>query len=639
MTKSRKAMLASWIIMLNVVALPQAGALELFGFCLSGSCKNAEGDNADVIDPKSYTVQFTVHGVASQDLENSLKLTSELVRGEDKAVAGAAGLITRAKGDYRRILAGLYNEGFYGGEISIRVNGRQASDLKPGDEIPNNSTVQIKVDSGNIYRFGKFEIFNQAPDTTDKGDIVERPTSLFVATGDIAKAGHVGSAARFEIERWRQQGYPNAKIGTQSVKARHDENILNVSLSIDPGLKATYGDVTVDGAENVDRDFIEYMIGLRSGQEYDPDDIERAKKRLDKLDVFSVRKVETGENMNSDGSIPINASVKEKKPRRVGLGATLSSTDGVGLSAFWLHRNLLGKAERLRVEGEIGGLGSSFNVNQLDFKLGATFTKPGVFTPNTTWISNLFAAREFNTAFEGETGGGSSVLSHIYTDEISVEGGGFYEYSRFKDAFGTRNFSTLGLTGNVTFDGRDSKIEPTDGIFAKLDAKPFYETKFKNAGARVNAEVRAYYAVDKEAKTVLAARAKIGTLVGPTRSEVPTNFLYLAGGGGSARGFGFNNIGITDNSGNVSGGRSVLETSVELRQKLNDSFGVVAFTDAAVVGKDPIIDFSQDFRVSAGLGVRYYTGLGPIRVDVAVPINPKSGDPKFGIFAGIGQAF
>lgn len=625
--------------MLNVVALPQAHALELFGICLSGSCKNVDNKNADIIDPKNYTVEFLIQGGVAEDVEDSIKSASELLRGENKAVAGAAGLITRAKGDYRRVLAGLYNEGFYGSEISILVNGRQASELTPGTEIPNNSTVLINVTSGNIYRFGEFEIFNQAPDTADKNDIVERPSSLLVSNGDIAKASNVGAAARFEIERWRQQGYPNAKIETQSVKARHDQNILNVNLSIDPGQKANYGIVSVEGAENVDQGFIEYMIGLQQGQEYDPDDIEQAKKRLDKLDVFSVRKVETGKDINSDGSVPIKVSVKEKKSRRIGLGATLSSTDGAGLSAFWMHRNLFGKAERLRLEGEVGGLGSTFNVNQLDFKLGATFTKPGVFTRNTTWISNIFAAREFNTAFEGETGGGSSVLSHVITEEFSVEGGGFYEYSRFKDAYGTRSFSTFGLTGNVTFDGRDSKIEPTAGIFAKLDAKPFYEAEFGNSGARVDAEVRTYYSLNKEAKTVLAARAKIGTLVGPSRGEAPSNFLYFAGGGGSARGFGFNNIGIVDSSGDVSGGRSVLETSVELRQKLNDSFGVVAFTDAAVVGKDPVIDFSQDFRISAGLGVRYYTGLGPIRVDVAVPVNPKSGDPKFGIFAGIGQAF
>lgn len=632
-------MVASWMIMLNVVALPQAHALELFGICISGACKDADDTNSDIIDPKKYTVQFLVRGGVAEGVEDAIKAASELLRGEDKAVAGAAGLIARAKGDYRRILAGLYNEGFYGSDISIFVNGRQASELKPGTEIPSESTVQIDVNSGNIYRFGDFDIFNQAPDTSDKRDIVERPSSLLISNGDIAKAGNVGAAARFEIERWRQQGYPNAKISTQSVKARHDQNILNVNLSIDPGAKANYGDVVVDGAENVDEDFIEYMIGLQHGQEYDPDDIEQAKKRLDKLDVFSVRKVETADDINSDGSVPINVSVKEKKPRRIGLGATLSSTDGAGLSAFWMHRNLFGKAERLRVEGEVGGLGSTFDVNELDFKLGATFTKPGVFTRNTTWISNIFAAREFNTAFEGETGGGSSVLSHVFSDTVTAEGGGFYEYSRFKDDYGTRNFSTFGLTGSVTFDGRDSKVEPSSGFFAKLDAKPFYEAEFGNAGVRADAEVKTYYAFDKNAKTVLAARAKIGTLVGPSRSETPSNFLYFAGGGGSARGFGFNNIGIVDSAGNVSGGRSVLETSVELRQKLNDSFGVVAFSDAAVVGKDPIIDFSQDFRVSAGLGVRYYTGLGPIRLDVAVPVNPKSGDPKFGIFAGIGQAF
>lgn len=155
----------------------------------------------------------------------------------------------------------------------------------------------------------------------------------------------------------------------------------------------------------------------------------------------------------------------------------------------------------------------------------------------------------------------------------------------------------------------------------------------------MDAELRAYQTLDNNGKTVLAARIKVGSVFGPPRDQVPTNFLYLSGGGGSIRGFGFNNVGIVEGSGDVSGGRSRLETSVEVRHKFTDTIGGVAFVDGGIVGKDPIIDFLQDFRVSVGVGARYYTSLGPIRLDIAVPINPKAGDPDFGIFAGIGQAF
>lgn len=635
---SRSTSLVLCLTMLVVQPLHYAHAFDLFGYCISGNCKTTTQD-ADVIDPKTYQVDLNLRGDATEEVQLALKSASELWRGRDKAVAGSAGLLARAKGDYRRLLAGLYNEGYYGGEISILVNGVQASAMKPGIEFPDDSIVTLSIDTGNIYRFGTFDIFNRAPDPQGGEDVVERPDTLKVESGDIAKARSVGIAGRLAVEEWRQQGYPHAKIGGQTVKAQHDKNILNVNLSIDPGEKAAYGVTSVEGTERMDEDFVAYMTGLKTGEEYDPDDIEDAKQRLDKLDVFSVRKVETGDEVDKDGKVPINVEVREKKLRRIGLGATVSSTDGAGVSAFWLNRNLFGRAERLRLDGEISGIGSSSSADELDFSLSATFTKPGVFTPNTDSVTKIFAEREFNTSFEGETGGFSSVLTHQLSRKIRVAGGGFYEYSRFKDAFGTRNFSTIGASGEIAYDGRDSKVDPSKDALAKIEVKPFYEFENGNAGVRVDAELRAYQQLDRNGDTVLAARVKVGSVFGPPRDQVPTNFLYLSGGGGSIRGFGFNNVGIVDGLGNVSGGRSLLETSVEVRHKFNETLGAVAFVDGGIVGEDPIIDFSQDFRVSAGVGARYYTPLGPIRLDFAVPINPKAGDPDFGIFAGIGQAF
>ncbi len=636
MSKSTSMILC--LTMLVVQPISRAYALDIFGYCLSGDCK-ASNQDTDVIDPKIYQVDLNLQNGTTEEVELAIKSASELWRGREKAVAGSAGLLARAKGDYRRLLAGLYNEGYYGGEISILVNGVQASAMKPGIEFPQASTVTISIDTGNLYRFGTFDIFNRAPDPQGGEDVVEKPDTLKVTSGDIAKAKSVGLAGRLAVEEWRQQGYPHAKIGGQSVKAQHDKNILNVNLSIDPGEKADYGVTSVSGTERMDEAFVAYMTGLKTGQEYDPDDIEDAKQRLDKLDVFAVRKVETGAETDQDGKVPINVEVREKKLRRIGLGATVSSTDGAGLSAFWLNRNLFGRAERLRLDGEISGLGSSSSVDELDFNLSATFTKPGVFTPNTDSVTKIFAEREFNSSFEGETGGFSSVLTHQLSRKINIAGGGFYEYSRFKDAFGTRNFSTLGAIGEIAYDGRDSKVDPSKDALAKIEVKPFYEFENGNAGVRVDAELRAYQTLDNNGKTVLAARIKVGSVFGPPRDQVPTNFLYLSGGGGSIRGFGFNNVGIVEGSGDVSGGRSRLETSVEVRHKFTDTIGGVAFVDGGIVGKDPIIDFLQDFRVSVGVGARYYTSLGPIRLDIAVPINPKAGDPDFGIFAGIGQAF
>lgn len=616
-----------------------AHAFELFGKCFGNTCEDQNAETSDIIDPKFYNIDFTVISDTSEEVETSIKSVSELWRGREKPVGGAAGLISRAKSDYKRILAGLYNEGFYAGSISITINGRQASAFKPGDDIPDNSQISVEVNSGAIYQFGQFEISNRAPAASEEDDIVKPPKTLAIESGDIAGAGQVRIASKLAIEEWRQQGHPKARVDNKTVKAIHPEQKLNVGLGIDPGPRAFYGNTQVNGTRKMDPEFVAYMADLTPGEEYDPDDIEKAKKRLDKLDVFSVRKIEEAEQVGKNGDLPIVLNVEEKKQRRFGIGATVSTTDGAGFEAYWLHRNLFGRAERLRVDAEIGGLGETIEVDEFDYKLGLTFTRPGVLSPYTDWTSNIFAEREFHDTFEGESAGGSSTLSHILSNELTLSGGAFVEYSRFQDAFGERNFLSAGLIGSVIYDDRDNSLEPTKGFYASFEAKPFHEFEYENTAIRLDTEVRTYAALDDEADTVLAARAKLGSLLGIARSETPTNFLYFAGGGGSVRGFGFNNIGVIQTNGDIAGGRSLFETSLELRQRFTPTIGGVAFVDAGTVSSDSFIDFSEDLRVSAGIGLRYYTGIGPIRLDVAIPLNPQNGDPDFGVFAGIGQAF
>ena len=616
-----------------------ANAFELFGKCYGTSCKNADETDPGIIDPKNYTIDFEFLNTDEDATTHSVKTNSGLWQGRDNPVGGSAGLIAKAKGDYRRILAGLYNEGYYGGSISITIDGKEAASLKPGAELPDNSYIVIQVDRGDLYRFGDFKIQNRAPSSADVNDQVEASESLKNQTGDVAKAGQVKLASKLAIEEWRQQGHPKAQISSKHVKALHLRNLLNVELQVEPGPLATYGDVTVKGAENMNAEFIAYMTGLRKGKQFDPDDIQKAKKRLDKLDVFNVRKIQESDSVKENGEMPIAIVVDEKKQRRFGAGATLSSTDGAGFEAYWMHRNLFGKAERLRIEGAIGGLGETFDGDELDYSASVSFTKPGVFSPDTDWYTTIFARREFNDTFEGETAGGSSVLKHLLNDRTTLSGGIFVEYSEFDDAFAKRDFLSAGLTGSVIVDGRDNKLDPSEGFYTEIAAKPFHEFEYNNTGARLDAELRSYTSLDRDADTVLATRIKLGSVLGINRSETPTNFLYFAGGGGSVRGFGFKNIGVVESNGDISGGRSLFESSLELRQRINETIGVVGFVDSGTVSRDSFIDFSEDLRVSAGLGLRYYTGIGPIRLDVAAPLNPRNGDPDFGMFAGIGQAF
>lgn len=627
------------VLLVVVLAVPTpAQAFEIFGKCLFGACKTDGSADNELIDPKEYTAELTILPVENNDIASAVEGASELLRGSGTAVGGSAGLIARAKGDYRRIQAALYNEAHYGGGISIKVNGREAADIPAGTQVPDVSAVDVVVTPGSAFTFRDSIVMNPAPAPTDPKDVVDLPKDRGFADGEPARAKIVRLVGELSREAWRQQGYPKARVSKQTVTAVHKEDYLKVYLWMAEGPHAVYGDITVEGTDRMDPEFVRYMSGLIEGREFDPDDLEKARKRLERLGVFSLQRLEEAPQVLAGGSLPVAILTTEKKPRHIGIGATLSSIDGAGVEAYWLHRNLFGKAESLRIDGQIAGFGETVNYDEINYLLGAEFTKPGVLNPDTDLKLGVTAKREVNETYTQTSVTGESKLTHYYTDELTFTGGLFAEFGEFTDTFGTRQLFTTGILTEVTFDNRDNRLEPTNGFYADLAARPFFEWEFESAGLHLELEGRTYLAIGSK-DTVVAARVKLGSLAGVAVTDAPANLLFFAGGGGSVRGYGYKNIGVKQPDGSISGGRSLLEGSLEVRQRLTNNFGAVAFVDVGTVGADSTIDFSEDIKVGVGAGLRYYTGLGAIRLDVGVPLDPDKGDPDFGIYVGIGQAF
>jgi len=229
----------------------------------------------------------------------------------------------------------------------------------------------------------------------------------------------------------------------------------------------------------------------------------------------------------------------------------------------------------------------------------------------------------------------SSVISERLTGTVDFA----LERSRIDDSLGRRNFTLYGFDTNLTYERRDVPLDATKGYYLDVSAFPFFESKSGQIGLRTTAEARAYRQIGSSDRFVLAGRAKIGSVAGLSITEAPPQVLFFSGGGGSVRGFQFQANGVVLPSGQELGGRSLIESSVELRTKLNENFGVVGFLDAAIVGPNATPDFTAEIDVGVGLGLRWRTGLGPLRIDVARAVNRKQGDPVIGVYIGLGQAF
>ncbi|MET3924281.1 autotransporter assembly complex family protein [Devosia sp. 2618] len=618
------------------MATMPAAAFEIFGIKLFEDQSEADAE-AVIADPTPYSVTVTVNATGS--LEGTVRGASALVADQDTPASGAAGLLAKARGDYRRIVAALYNEGYYGGVASIRVGGVEAANLPPDAKLPNPVDVSIVVDPGPLFHFNSVNIVNQALPTSDPYDHVDPPSSQGFGTGQVAKSSVILRAEQLSLEAWRQQGHPKAVISTRDVVADHATNTVDVTITVNPGARAAFGDVTVTGTEAMDPEFVRRQTGLTVGEEYDPDEIKLAQRRLDRLEVFRAARLEAAESIGADGLLPYNLIVQELPGRRFGAGATYSTIDGLGLEAFHLWRNLFGQAERLRLDARVASIAFPIDTAQFDYYFGGTFTKPGIFTPDTDLVAAVSAERTIYPTFTETSAMGRVGLTHIFSDQITFRGGAQLERAQFEDVkFGTRDFLTAGIYGGATLDFRNDKVNATQGWYLDAELEPFYEFKYGNAAGRVVIEGRTYFGFGENDAYVLAARLKAGALVGPDVSEIPPDKLFFAGGGGSVRGYGFKSIGVDDGAGNVVGGAYLIEGSLEARAKVTQDIGVVGFIDGGVVANNEFPNL-EDMRFGAGIGARYYTGLGPLRLDLAVPLNKKADDPDWALYVGIGQAF
>jgi translocation and assembly module TamA len=228
--------------------------------------------------------------------------------------------------------------------------------------------------------------------------------------------------------------------------------------------------------------------------------------------------------------------------------------------------------------------------------------------------------------------------TRIYSDELSVELGFNFEYADSTDDLGARSFAMLTAPAKATWDRRDDKLDATSGTFLEANVMPFLGLNDTASGLRTHLDGRLYRSLGAETGVVLAGRLQLGSVLGPDQQDVRPEDLFFSGGGGTVRGQPYQSLNVDLGGGTEIGGRSFLGASAEIRARVSDKFGAVAFVDTGYVGPESLYDGSGDWHAGAGLGVRYNTGLGPIRFDVAAPVSGSTGD-GVQLYLGLGQAF
>jgi len=604
--------------------------------------KTREEPVADAL-PYKPTVNVVDGG---RSLRRAITGASNLESMKKSPPSGAAGLLRRARADIDQITAALYANGYYAGIIRITIAGLDldAPDILQRIEAARAAgpvPVQIDVTPGPLFHFGEITLV----DADHQRPLAMAPTlkSLRIQPGEAAKSTDILDAEGRIAEFYRKEGHAFARVVDKDVVADHATHLVNVTYVVSPGPVVAFGQVTVSGTDKVRPSFVEERVRIIPGEMFSPQRLADTRKSLLKYEAFSGVRVVEGTRLDAQGRLPVDVEVTERKPRYVGFGAKYSSTDGSALNVFWGHRNLFGGAETLRLDGQVSWFGGKSeavpDANPFGYRFAATFGKPGIWTPIDDLVAQAAVLREVTDAYVREGVTFTAGVRRNYSDQFSVQIGLDLEQSHVQDTNGSRDDTIVGVPIEVAYDTTDIPLDPSQGVRASGTFEPFAYLGQASAGPMMfKGSLSTYRALDEDKRYILAGKIAAGTIFGADLLDVPPQRRFYVGGGGSLRGFDYQSASPRNANGDIIGGLSFVTASVEARVKVTDTIGIVPFFDIGSASEGSVPDL-DDLRYAAGLGLRYYTGIGPVRLDVAVPLNPEPDDAGYGVYISLGQSF
>jgi translocation and assembly module TamA len=567
-----------------------------------------------------------------EKLRTHLEESSILLQTEADGNTQSQEVLAAALSDYNRLLFALYAEGRYSGVISIKVDGTEASELSAFNTPDDIKNVIVQIDPGPVFTFSDVDIHPQAP------LYIDEYTDGATATGARARSAALADAVEEKIQQWRATGHANVSLSSQNVIANHYVHTIRADIQIDPGPRYTFGQIiTKPGETKLSQARLQQVAGLPSGETFDPEQIERASARLRRTGAF--RSVTTTEVPRVDHHIiDIETSFVEEKPRRIGVGLEYLAPGGLALNGHWIHRNVANNLDKLRLDFEIKDIGADIKEQGTDLSAGARLERPAVNGPDTILYLDTEVSHDNEPSFtlkEFRIGAG---LQRSFGSDIIGEVSFNLEYSDASDAFGSREFISYSLPNRFSLDRSDDPIEPRLGYTINSKITPFISADDATLGIWSHIDGRAYYSMGKDLDTTFALRLQAGMVGLRELSDVPPDYLFYSGGGGTVRGHRYQSLGIDQLNGKTVGGRSFLGASTEIRKNLTEKIGIVGFYDVGRIGPETLFGKNDPWHSGAGLGLRYKTPIGPARIDIAAPIRAE-GTSGYQIYIGIGQTF
>jgi translocation and assembly module TamA len=542
----------------------------------------------------------------------------------DGDTSNAAQLDRRAREDAELLTTLLRGEGYYDARVDTRV------DIAAGKPV-----VVLEAAPGTLYRFKGVTIDGVAA----AGAKADALTKAFgVKPDDAVNADKIVAGQAALTTQVGEEGFPFAKIGEPAIVVDHATKTATLALDVVPGDIRKFGKITTNADNGVfGAGHVQEIARFVPGQEYDAsalDDLRRALVQTGLVSSADVKPVEG----SAPGTVDVAVNLTPAPPRTIAGEVGYGTGEGARAEVSWTHRNFFPPEGAITLRGV---LGTQEQLASLIYRRNNFHGRDRVLT------AQISAANLKRNAYEAKTFSISGSLERqtniFFQKAWTWSVGAELVTSDERDVIVStgaprrRTYYIGALPTTLNYDGSDDLLNPTRGF--RLGGRFSPEVSLQGAVfgyARIQLDGSAYQPIND--RVVLAGRIRLGTISGAPRDQIAPSRRFYAGGGASVRGYGYQSIGPRDPNNDPIGGRSLTEFSIEARVKAFGPFGVVPFFDAGNIYTSPLPKL-QDLRYGAGIGVRYYSNFGPIRIDVGTPLTPQPGDSRIAVYVSLGQAF
>ncbi len=531
----------------------------------------------------------------------------------------------RAREAADKATAVLRSEGYYAATVD--------ADIGDGDSPP----VFVTVTPGERFVLSDPAI-DFAGDPPDAAAVDKAVKAMALKAGQPGRAAAVIAAEGRIVSTLQQRGYADAKADPREVVVDYATNSVTPTFKIEAGPLVRLGAISLRGRSRTKARWLNHLVPWKPGDVYRPEAVAELERRLLDAGVFEAVTVSLAPaSETQDGRRPVIVSLADRPRGRLELGASYSTTEGAGIDSRWLVFNRLGLGDTVT---------TTLLLAQIDSRLQTELALPDWSHPNETLKVRADIYRDNTPAYDEHAIGVSEDITHRYgktsflTYGLALEASETIEKqtANFILASDDRHLETLSGLASFNIDRSNDPLNPVSGWRLSASAIPAI-----NIGdgpvtyLKLTSQASGYLPLFSDA-TVLAARVKLGSILGGDIPLVPAAQRFYAGGGGSVRGYAYQAVGPRYSDNTPEGGISLFESSFEVRRKVFGDWGVVAFVDAGAVG-DRVTPVFTHPDIGAGFGVRYNMGFGPIRLDIGTPLQRRTGDATVQVYLSIGQSF